>query len=40
MTMVLDKDVTMFYEKKAMAPDGGSFTEVINRILREHMHTH
>ena len=39
-TMVLDKDVTMFYEKKAMAPDGGSFTEVINRILREHMHAH
>jgi uncharacterized protein (DUF4415 family) len=39
-TMMLDKDVTMFYEKKAMTPPGGSFTEVINRILREHMHTH
>ena len=39
-TMVLDKDVTMFYEKKALSPDEGSFTEVINRVLREHMHTH
>ncbi|MHB8368635.1 MAG: hypothetical protein ACYDBP_02945 [Leptospirales bacterium] len=39
-TVMLDKDVTMFCEKKAMAPDGGSFTEVINRILREHMHAH
>jgi hypothetical protein len=39
-TMMLDKDVTMFYEKKAMSPDGISFTEVINRILREHMRAH
>ena len=39
-TMMLDKDVTNFYEEKAMSPEEGSFTEVINRVLREHMHTH
>ena len=39
-TMVLDKDVTQFYEEKALSPDEGSFTEVINRVLREHMQTH
>lgn len=39
-TMMLDKDVTQFYEEKAMSLDEGSFTEVINRILREQMHTH
>lgn len=38
--MVLDKDVTQFYEEKASPPDEGSFTEVINRVLREHMHAH
>lgn len=43
-TMMLDKDVTMFYEKvlrkKAMSPEEGPFTEVNNRILREHMTAH
>ena len=39
-TMMLDKEVTNFYEEKAMSPDEGSFTEVINRVLREHMQTH
>ncbi|MCL4462213.1 MAG: BrnA antitoxin family protein [Nitrospirae bacterium] len=39
-TMMLDKDVTQFYEEKAMSSEEGSFTEVINRILREHMHAH
>jgi hypothetical protein len=39
-TMILGKDVTQFYEEKAMSPGEGSFTEVINRILREHMQTH
>jgi hypothetical protein len=38
--MMLDKDATLFYEKKAMSPDEGSFTEVINRVLSEHMQTH
>ena len=37
---MLDKDVTQFYEEKAMSSEEGSFTEVINRILREHMGTH
>lgn len=39
-TMMLDKDLTQFYEEKAMSPEEGSFTEVITRILREHMQTH
>ena len=39
-TMMLDKDVTRFYEEKAMSSEEGSFTEVINRILREQMHAH
>ena len=39
-TMMLDKDVTQFYEEKAMSSEERSFTEVINRILREHMHAH
>jgi hypothetical protein len=39
-TMMLDKDVTQFYEEKAMSSKEGSFTEFINRILREHMNSH
>ena len=39
-TMMLDKDVTQFYEEKAMSPVEGSFTEVINSVLREHMQIH
>jgi hypothetical protein len=39
-TMMLDKDITRFYEEKAMSSEEGSFTNVINRILREHMQTH
>jgi len=38
--MMLDKDVTQFYEEKSMTQEERSFTEVINRILREHMQTH
>jgi hypothetical protein len=39
-TMMLGKDVTQFYEEKAMSSEEGSFTEVINQVLREYMHTH
>ena len=39
-TMMLDKDIRRFYEEKAMSHEEGSFTNVINRILREHMQTH
>ena len=37
-TLMLDKDITIFYEEKTISPDEGSFTEVINRALREHIH--